>query len=328
MKFKGEIVVQNQGRDMKVFVANSSNALADSIAHELGCELGRSEITRFSDGEISVSINDSVRGADCFIVQSTSNPVNENLMELLIMIDAIKRASAARITAVIPYFGYARQDRKVKPRSPISAKLVSDLITAAGANRILTMELHALQIQGFFNIPVDHIISAPLFASFIKEIPDFNSEEFTVLAPDFGAVSRARQFATRLECPLALIDKRRPRPNVCEVMNIIGDVKNKKIILVDDIIDTAGTICNAAEAVIEKAGAKEVYVYAAHPVLSGNAIERIKKSSIKKAVFLNTIHIPEEKMIDKFTILNIAPVISEAIKRIHKDSPVSTMILE
>lgn len=320
--------MEYQGRVMKVFTANSNPQLAESIAQELGCELGKSEVKRFSDGEISVSIHESVRGADCFIVQSTCAPINENLMELLLMIDAVKRASAARITAIIPYFGYARQDRKAKPRDPISAKLVANLLTTAGANRILTMELHTLQIQGFFDIPVDHIISAPLFASFIKEIDGFNPDEFTVLAPDLGSISRARQFATRLGCPLAMIDKRRPRANVSEVMNIIGDVKDKKIILVDDIIDTAGTICNAANAVVEKGGAKEVYAYVAHPVLSGSALERLQNSNIKKMIVLNTINLPESKKLDKFTVLNVAPVISEAIKRINSDRPISTMILE
>lgn len=320
--------MEYQGRVMKVFTANSNPQLAESIAQELGCELGKSEVKRFSDGEISVSIHESVRGADCFIVQSTCAPINENLMELLLMIDAVKRASAARITAIIPYFGYARQDRKAKPRDPISAKLVANLLTTAGANRILTMELHTLQIQGFFDIPVDHIIAAPLFASFIKEIDGFNPDEFTVLAPDLGSISRARQFATRLGCPLAMIDKRRPRANVSEVMNIIGDVKDKKIILVDDIIDTAGTICNAANAVVEKGGAKEVYAYVAHPVLSGSALERLQNSNIKKMIVLNTINLPESKKLDKFTVLNVAPVISEAIKRINSDRPISTMILE
>ncbi len=320
--------MEYQGRVMKVFTANSNPQLAESIAKELGCELGKSEVKRFSDGEISVSIHESVRGADCFIVQSTCTPINENLMELLLMIDAVKRASAARITAIIPYFGYARQDRKAKPRDPISAKLVANLLTTAGANRILTMELHTLQIQGFFDIPVDHIIAAPLFASFIKEIDGFNPDEFTVLAPDLGSISRARQFATRLGCPLAMIDKRRPRANVSEVMNIIGDVKDKKIILVDDIIDTAGTLCNAANAVVEKGGAKEVYAYVAHPVLSGSALERLQNSNIKKMIVLNTINLPESKKLDKFTVLNVAPVISEAIKRINSDRPISTMILE
>lgn len=320
--------MEYQGRDLKIFAANSNPKLAEGIAAELGCKLGKSEVKRFSDGEISVSIHESVRGTDCFIIQSTCAPINENLMELLIMIDAVKRASAARITAVIPYFGYARQDRKAKPRDPISAKLVADIITTAGADRILTMELHTLQIQGFFDVPVDHIIAAPLFASFIKEVDGFNPEEFTVLAPDLGSISRARQFATRLGCPLALIDKRRPRANVSEVMNIIGDVRDKKIILVDDIIDTAGTICNAANAIVERGGAKEVYAYIAHPVLSGDALEKLKESAIKKVIVLDTINIPDDKMLDKFTVLNVAPVLSEAIKRINSDRPISTMILE
>ncbi len=321
-------MMANQGRDLKIFTANSNKGLAEKVAKELDLELSSADVNRFSDGEISVSIHESVRGADCFIIQSTCAPINDNLMELLIMIDAIKRASAARITAVIPYFGYARQDRKANPREPISAKLVSNLLTTAGADRILSLELHTIQIQGFFDIPVDHIVAASLFSSYIKDLPEFDPAEFTVLAPDFGSVSRARQFATRLGCPVAIVDKRRPKPNVSEVMNIIGDVKDKKIILVDDIVDTAGTICNAAEAAIKLGGAKEVYAYIAHPVLSGNAVERIKNSVIKKMTFFNTINIPEEKMIDKFKILNVAPILSEAIKRINSDRPISTMILE
>lgn len=313
---------------LKIFTGNSNPSLVQDIAKELGCEVGKSEVSRFSDGEISVSIQESVRGADCFVVQSTCTPINENLMELLIMIDALKRASAEQITAIIPYFGYARQDRKAKPRDPISAKLVADLISTAGAHRVLTMELHTLQIQGFFDIPVDHLISAPLFSNYIKEWPEFNPEEFVILAPDFGAVSRARQFSKRIGCPIALVDKRRPKANVSEVMNIIGEVKNKKIILVDDIIDTAGTICNSAKAIVEQGGAKEVYVYAAHGVLSGDAIEKLKTDYIKKITFLNTIEIPEEKMLDKFTVLNIAPVMAEAISRINRGTPFSTMMLE
>jgi len=313
---------------LKIFTGNSNPSLVKDIASELGCEVGKSEVSRFSDGEISVSIQESVRGSDCFVVQSTCTPINENLMELLIMIDALKRASAERITAVIPYFGYARQDRKAKPRDPISAKLVADLISTAGAHRVLTMEMHTLQIQGFFNIPVDHLISAPLFSNYIKEWPEFNPEEFVILAPDFGSVSRARQFSKRIGCPIALVDKRRPKANVSEVVNIIGEVKDKKIILVDDIIDTAGTICNSAKAIIEQGGAKEVYVYAAHGVLSGNAIEKLKTDYIKKITFLNTIEIPKEKMLDKFTVLNIAPVIAEALSRINRGTPFSTMMLE
>ncbi len=313
---------------LKIFTGNSNPSLVKDIAAELGCEVGKSEVSRFSDGEISVSIQESVRGSDCFVVQSTCTPINENLMELLIMIDALKRASAERITAVIPYFGYARQDRKAKPRDPISAKLVADLISTAGAHRVLTMEMHTLQIQGFFNIPVDHLISAPLFSNYIKEWPEFNPEEFVILAPDFGSVSRARQFSKRIGCPIALVDKRRPKANVSEVVNIIGEVKDKKIILVDDIIDTAGTICNSAKAIIEQGGAKEVYVYAAHGVLSGNAIKKLKTDYIKKITFLNTIEIPKEKMLDKFTVLNIAPVIAEALSRINRGTPFSTMMLE
>lgn len=318
----------NQGRDLRIFTANANRGLAEKVAEELGCELACADVKRFSDGEINVSIHESVRGADCFIIQPTCAPINENLMELLIMIDAIKRASAARITAVIPYFGYARQDRKANPRDPISAKLVSNLLTTAGADRILSLELHTIQIQGFFDIPVDHVEAASLFASHIRNLGTFEPQEYTVLAPDFGSVSRARQFATKLGCPVAIIDKRRPKPNVSEVMNIIGDVKGKKIIIVDDIVDTAGTICNAANAAIKIGGAKEVYAYIAHPVLSGNAVEKIKNSSIKKMTFFNTINIPPEKMIDKFSVLDVAPVLSEAIKRINSDRPISTMILE
>lgn len=313
------------GKDIKIFTANSNPSVAKSIAELLGIELGKAEVSTFSDGEISVSLCESVRGSDCFIIQSTCCPVNNTLMELLIMIDAVKRASAARITAVLPYFGYARQDRKAKPRDPISAKLVADLITTAGADKILTMDLHAPQIQGFFNIPVDHLIGSPLLASFIKKVDGFDPNEFTVLAPDLGSITRARQFATRLGCPLALIDKRRQKANVCEVMNIIGDVKDKKIILVDDMIDTAGTICNAAEAIIKKGGAKDVYAYATHAVLSGPAIERLDKSPIKKVILLDTVPIPKEKQIDKFEILNTAPIFAEAIGRIYMDRPVSSI---
>ncbi len=313
------------GKDIKVFTANSNPTVAYEICDILGIEIGKSETTTFSDGEISVSICESVRGSDCFIVQSTCSPVNRNLMELLIMIDAMKRASAARITAVIPYFGYARQDRRAKSRDPISAKLVADLITTAGADRLLTMDLHVPQIEGFFNLPVDHLIGSPILASFIKAVDGFDPNEFTVLAPDLGSITRARQFATRLGCPLALIDKRRQRANVCEVVNIIGDVKDKKIILVDDIIDTAGTICNAAEAIVKIGGAREIYAYATHAVLSGQAISKLENSLIKKVILLDTVPIPKDKMIDKFEVLHVAPVFAEAIRRIYIDSPVSSI---
>lgn len=315
------------GKDIKIFTANSNRSVAKQIAEALGLPLGKSDVTTFSDGEISVSLHESVRGSDCFIVQSTCEPVNNNIMELLIMIDAMKRASAARITAVMPYFGYARQDRKAKARDPISAKLVADLITTAGADRVLTMDLHAPQIQGFFNIPVDHLLGAPLLASFLKEKIGGHPEDYIVVSPDLGSVTRARNFASRLGCPIAIIDKRRQKANVCEVMNIIGDVKGKKVILCDDMIDTAGTLCNAAEATIEKGGALEVYAAATHAVLSGPAIERIKQSPIKELILLDTIPCPKEKMLDKTTILPVAPLFAEAIERIYEDKPVSPMFV-
>lgn len=315
------------GKDIKIFSANSNPRLARQIAEKLGLPLGKSEVTTFSDGEISVSINESVRGSDVFVVQSTCAPVNDNLMELLIMMDAFKRASAARITAVIPYFGYARQDRKAKARDPISAKLVADLITAAGADRVLTMDLHAPQIQGFFNIPVDHLVGAPILSNYFREYIKQKQEKFIIVSPDLGSVTRARNFATRLDCPLAVVDKRRQRANVSEVMNIIGDVRGENVILLDDMIDTAGTLCNAAEAIVEKGGAKSVIAAATHAVLSGPAVERLKSSVIESVVFTDTIALPPEKQLDKFTILPVAPVFSEAIERIYEDKPVSIMFL-
>lgn len=255
------------GKDIKIFSANSNQNVAESIAKGLGLPMGKSEVVTFSDGEIAVSIHESVRGSDVFVVQSTSCPVNNNLMELLIMIDAFKRASAGRITAVIPYFGYARQDRKAKARDPISAKLVADLITTAGADRVLTMDLHAAQIQGFFDIPVDHLLGVPILAPYFCERFKDVKDEFVVVSPDLGSVTRARNFANRLDAPIAIVDKRRQRANVCEVMNIIGEVRGKRVILVDDMIDTAGTLCNAAVALMEN-GAKEVYACATHGVLS------------------------------------------------------------
>lgn len=315
------------GKDIKIFSANSNRLLAKQIAESLGLPLGKADVTTFSDGEISVSINESVRGSDVFVVQSTCAPVNDNLMELLIMMDAFKRASAARITAVIPYFGYARQDRKAKARDPISAKLVADLITAAGADRVLTMDLHAPQIQGFFNIPVDHLVGAPILSGYFRSLIGDSQEEWVVVSPDLGSVTRSRNFAARLDCGLAVIDKRRQRANVCEVMNIIGDVKDKNVILVDDMIDTAGTLCNAANAVMEKGGARSVVAAATHPVLSGPAIERLKNSPIEQVVLLNTIALAPEKRLEKFTTLNVAPVFSEAIERIYEDKPVSIMFV-
>lgn len=313
------------GKDIKIFTCNSNRAVAKEIADCLGIPVGKSEVTCFSDGEIAVSLHESVRGSECFIIQSTCTPVNDNIMELLIMIDAMKRASAARITAVIPYFGYARQDRKAKARDPISAKLVADLITTAGADRVLTMDLHAAQIQGFFNIPVDHIVGAPILANHFKQMIGDNPDDYVVVSPDLGSVTRARNFATRLGCPIAIIDKRRPKANVCEVMSIIGDVKDKKVILVDDMIDTAGTLCNAAQAVVERGGATEVYAGATHAVLSGPAVERLQNSVIKEVILLDTIAVPEDRYLDKFTTLHVAPVFAEAIERIYNDKSVSSI---
>lgn len=315
------------GKDIKIFTANSNPKVAREIARELGLPLGKSEVGSFSDGEISVSIFESVRGSDVFVVQSTSSPVNDNLMELLIMIDAFKRASAGRITAVIPYFGYARQDRKAKARDPISAKLVADLITTAGADRVLTMDLHAAQIQGFFNIPVDHLLGVPILIPYYNEKFAGCKDDVVIVSPDFGSVTRARNFASRFEAPIAIVDKRRQRANVCEVMNIIGDVNGKRVILVDDMIDTAGTLCNAARAMLEIGGATEVYACATHGVLSGPAIERIQHSPIKELVLLDTIEIPEEKRLDKIKFLPVAPVFAEAIERVYLDKPVSPLFI-
>ncbi len=309
------------GKDIKIFSGSSNTAVAQGIAGCLGLPLGKCTCRKFSDGEISVSINESVRGSECFIVQSTCTPVNDNLMEMLIMIDAMKRASAARITAVMPYFGYARQDRKAKPRDPISSKLCADIITAAGADRLLTMDLHANQIQGFFNIPVDHLKGAGILANHMKEKVGQNVDDYVVVSPDLGSVTRARNFASQIGTSLAIIDKRRPRANVSEVMNIIGDVKGKKVIILDDMIDTAGTLCNGAKAIVEIGGATDVYACATHAVLSGPAIERIQSSVIKELVLLDTVPLKEEKMIDKFTVLPTAPVFAEAIARIYNDKP-------
>ena len=271
------------GKNIKIFTGNANPTLAKDIADQLGIYVGDSQVNKFSDGEISVNTNETVRGADVFVIQSTNAPVNDNLMELLIMIDSFKRASAGRITAVIPYYGYARQDRKAKARDPITAKLVADLITTAGADRVLTMDLHAAQIQGYFNIPVDNLRGAPILAKYFIEQGFKDQDDVVVVSPDLGSVTRARDFADRLNCPIAIIDKRRPKANVCEVMNIIGDIKGKKVILIDDMIDTAGTITNGANALVER-GAKEVYACCSHAVLSGPAFERIEESAIRKLV--------------------------------------------
>ncbi|SEF79468.1 ribose-phosphate pyrophosphokinase [Caloramator fervidus] len=309
------------GKNIKIFTGNSHPELAKEIADILGVPMGNAVVGRFSDGEISVDINETVRGSDVFVVQSTCAPVNDNLMELLIMIDAFKRASAGRITAVIPYYGYARQDRKAKARDPITAKLVADILTAAGADRVLTMDLHAPQIQGYFNIPVDHLLGVPILAKYYKE-KNFNEDEVVVVSPDLGSVTRARKFADRLHAPIAIIDKRRPKANVSEIMNVIGDVKDKYVILVDDMIDTAGTITNAANT-LKDMGAKEVFACCTHAVLSGPAVERIEKSAIKELVVLNTIPLPPEKQLDKIKVLSVAPIFAEAIRRIYEDLSVS-----
>ncbi|MCL2071019.1 MAG: ribose-phosphate pyrophosphokinase [Oscillospiraceae bacterium] len=315
--------MNTRGKDIKIFNANANPALGKRIAEELGIPLGGAIVERFSDKEISVSIKETVRGSHVFVVQSTSEPVNDNLMELLIMIDAFKRASASVVTAVVPYYGYARQDRKAKARDAISAKLVADLITAAGADRILTMDLHSPQIQGFFSIPLDHLQGVPLLAAYFKK--QFKPETTICVSPDLGSVTRARNMSEKIGTGLAIIDKRRQKANSSEVMNIIGDVKGKDVIIVDDMVDTAGTLCNAAKAVIEIGGAKEVYASATHGVLSGPAIERIKDSYIKELVLLNTIDIPGNKLIDKIKVLDTAELFANTIDRIHEDKPVSPL---
>lgn len=307
--------------DFKLFACNSHPELAKEIADLMGIELGKSTVNKFSDGEIQVSIWESVRGADVFILQSTGAPVNDNLMELLIMVDAMKRASAGRINAVIPYYGYARQDRKAKARDPITSRLVADLLVAAGVDRVITMDLHANQIQGYFDIPVDHLVGLPILANyFIKK----NLEDVVIVSPDHGSVTRARNMAEKMDCPIAIVDKRRPEPNKSEIMNIIGDIKGKNCILLDDMIDTAGTICNAAGA-LKELGANDVYACATHAVLSGPAAERIAKSCIKEMVLLNTLPLSEGKKLDKMTVLSVAPIFSEVLSRVYTNGSVSTL---
>jgi len=317
------------GKDIKIFTGNAYPKAAEEIAKSLGLPVGRCTVGHFADGEVCVSLEESVRGSDVFIVQSTCNPVNDNLMELIIMIDAFKRASAGRITAVVPYYGYARQDRKAKARDPISAKVVANMLEAAGADRVLTMDLHASQIQGFFDIPVDHLMGAPILTPYFQPIVHHHEDEYVAVSPDHGSVNRVRKFAEKLDIPLAIIDKRRPKANVSEVMNIIGDVKGKKCIILDDMVDTAGTLCNAAKALIEVGGAKSVTACATHGPLSGPAIERIKNSVLEELVLLDTIPISEEKRAacGKITVLPVAPVFAEAIERIYGDRPVSPLFI-
>ncbi|MBR5468236.1 MAG: ribose-phosphate diphosphokinase [Firmicutes bacterium] len=312
-------------RNIKIFSCNANPELAKAIAKNLLLELGKGEVSHFSDGEVSVKIDETVRGADVYIIQSTSAPVNDNLMELLIMIDALRRASAGRITAVIPYYGYARQDRKARARDPISAKLVANLITTAGADRVLTMDLHCAQIQGFFDIPVDHLHGSPLIVDYYREkYGEQLLTDFVAVSPDLGSVGRVRQFATKLDIPLAIIDKRRPKANVSEIMNIIGDIEGKRVIIIDDMIDTAGTITNAANALKER-GALSVDACCTHAVLSGPAIDRIEKSAIQELLVLNTISLPKEKKIAKITEISVAQIFAEAISRIHEGASVSTL---
>ncbi|AUN12921.1 ribose-phosphate pyrophosphokinase [[Clostridium] sordellii] len=315
--------MNTSGSEIKILAGNASKELAQKVADYIGVSMAKCEIGTFSDGEISVNISETVRGCDVFVIQSTNSPVNDNLMELLIMIDALRRASAGRVTAVIPYYGYARQDRKAKARDPITAKLVANLITAAGADRVLTMDLHAAQIQGYFDIPLDHLQGGTILADYFNSK---NIEDLVVVSPDLGSVTRSRKFANDLngDVPIAIIDKRRPKANVCEVMNIIGEVEGKNVILLDDMIDTAGTIVNAANA-LKEFGAKDVYACCTHGVLSGPAIERIENSAISELIVLDTIQLPEEKKIDKIKIKTVAPLFGDAIKKIFANESVSEL---
>ena len=315
------------GENIKIFCGNSSPEFAKNICKDLGVDLGKAEVKTFADGEASVSLLETVRGADVFLVQSTCKPVNDHLMELLVMCDACRRASAGRITAVIPYFGYARQDRKAKSRDPISAKLVANMITAAGADRVLTMDLHAAQIQGFFDIPLDHLLGNPTFVDYyLAKFPEteYDHDDFVVVSPDVGSVGRARAFAAKVHMGLAIVDKRRQKANVCEVMNVIGDVKGKTCILFDDMVDTAGSLCNAAKALTEQ-GAKEVYACATHGVLSGPAYDRIEESPIKEMVFLNTIPEIRNTASGKIKFLDVSHVFARAIEHIHGGTSIADL---
>jgi ribose-phosphate pyrophosphokinase len=306
---------------LKVLTLNSNRKLADEIAEKIGIDLSVSSVSRFSDGEVQINIEESIRGCDTFVIQSTCAPANEHIMELLIMIDALKRASAKTINVVLPYYGYARQDRKARAREPITAKLVANLLETAGATRVITLDLHATQIQGFFDIPVDQLVGVPLLSDYFKEK---QMDDLVIVSPDHGGVVRARKMADRLKAPIAIIDKRRPKPNVSEVMNIVGNVEGKTCIIIDDIIDTAGTITLAANALIES-GAKEVYACCTHAVLSGPAIERIDNSKIKELVVTNTIPLSEDKLISKIKPLSVASLIAKAIIHVHEERSVSQL---
>ena len=313
------------GKNIKVFTGNSNPALAEAICSAIGTKVGEAEVKGFSDGEVAVSLYETVRGSDVFLVQSTCAPVNDHLMELLVMIDACKRASAGRITAVIPYFGYARQDRKAKARDPISAKLVANMITAAGADRVLTMDLHAAQIQGFFDIPVDHLVGNPIFVDYYAKKFGEKCDDMVVVSPDVGSVARSRAFAQKLHMQLAIVDKRRQKANQSEVMNVIGDVQGKECIIFDDMIDTAGTLCNAAKALIEIGGATKVYACASHGVLSGPAIERLNNSVITEVALLDTIPDTKSAECDKLRYLTVAPMFGEAIERVYQEISISKL---
>ncbi len=313
------------GKDIKVFSGSAHPKLAEEICTQIGTKLVEAEVGTFSDGEIYVSLYETVRGSDVFVVQPTSSPVNSNLMELLIMIDALKRASAGRITAVMPYYGYARQDRKAKARDPITAKLVANMITAAGADRVLTMDLHASQIQGFFDIPVDNLAGNPIFVDYYAKKFGARCEDIIVVSPDVGSVARARTFAQKLHMNLAIVDKRRQKANQCEVMNVIGDVSGKDCIIFDDMVDTGGSLCNAAQALIEVGGAKSVHACASHGVLSGPAIERINNSVIQELALLDTIPAIDEGLSGKIKYLSVAPMFGDAIERIYQEASISKL---
>jgi len=311
-------------KDIKIICGNSNIPFAEDVCRNIGLRLGNTTVSTFSDGEIAVSVDDSMRGSDVFIIQSTSTPINDHLMEMLIMVDACKRASASRVTCVMPYFGYARQDRKVKARDPISAKLVANLITSAGTDRVLTMDLHAAQIQGFFDIPVDNLLGSPLFVDyFYKKFK--GSNDTIIVSPDIGSVARARAFALKMGLGLAIVDKRREKANHSEVMNLIGSVEGKRVILYDDMVDTAGSLCEAAKALVENGGAKEIYACATHGVLSGQAIEKIEKSVVKEVVFSDTIPFNRDKPCSKIKYLTAAPLFAEAINRIFQEVSISTL---
>ncbi|MBQ8238193.1 MAG: ribose-phosphate pyrophosphokinase [Oscillospiraceae bacterium] len=316
------------GTNIKVFYGNACREFTKSLCSELGLPISRCTLKTFADGEVAVSIDETVRGCDVYLIASTCKPVNDRLMELLILIDACRRASAGRVTAVIPYFGYARQDRKAKSRDPISAKLVANMLTAAGADRILTMDLHAPQIQGFFDIPLDHLLGCPTFVQYyMNKFPEeeFNHDDFVVVSPDVGSVSRARTFASKVHMGLAIVDKRRQKANVCEVMNVIGDVRDKTCILYDDMVDTAGSLCNAAKALVEIGGARAVYACATHGVLSGPALERIEDSPIRELVLLNTIPLERNTPSNKIVQLNVAPIFARAIAHIHGGTSIADL---